>query len=294
MKFLLILLTVFPLSGHCFDFIRSLTFSLDPISSSSDLRTKEEEILFAFEPNVSTGFGLGVETQYISIGYIFSGGDPQQKDQEESRFRDIKFDFAIYEFDIRLNYQNYKGALVDSSGLKKFYRDYEVKSKNLRANYYFNKDILKFIRDGKALTNQAGTNEGFLSFKSWFLGVNLDKREIKLPATLETAHQARLNEKGVDYKNSFDVFSYGPLVGYDYFMFYDRFFLRGKFAVGLSFQGSGKTANQYEIAFGLGVGIKEDHAFSINADAYIMTFKEQNQIIQNQNNQATIEYNIAF
>tara|TARA_R110000868_G_scaffold64597_2_gene194073 strand:- start:46539 stop:47423 length:885 start_codon:yes stop_codon:yes gene_type:complete len=294
MKLLLILFVLFPFSGYCFELLRSATFSLDTISSTSDLRTKEEEILFAFEPNVSTGFGLAVETEYISVGYVFSGGDPQQKDQEESRFRDIKFDLAFYDFDIRLNYQNYKGALVDSAGLKKFYRDYEVKSKNLRANYYFNKDILKFVRDGKALTNQAGTNDGYLSFSSWFLGLNLDKREIALPGVLASEHQARLDEKGVVYNNSFDVFSYGPLAGFDYFMFYDRFFLRGKFAVGLSFQGSGKTANQYEIAFGIGIGIKEDHAFSINVDAYIMSFKEDSQVIQNQNNQTTLEYNIAF
>tara|TARA_R100000656_G_scaffold76652_1_gene56641 strand:- start:853 stop:1737 length:885 start_codon:yes stop_codon:yes gene_type:complete len=294
MKILFILILLLPVLAHSFEFIRSATFSLDTISSDSDLRTSAEEILLVFKPNVSTGFGFAVETEYVSLGYVFSGADPQNKNLQESRFRDIKLDFSIHDFDIRLNYQSYKGAAVENAGVNNFYQDYRVEAYNFRAHYYFNESILGFVRDGKILTNSAATNKGYTSFSSWFAGLNLDQRAIALPSSLIAAHQSRLDDKGVIYKNGFDVFSYGPLVGYDYFMFYNQFFLRGKFAAGKSFQGSGKSANQYEVALSIGLGIKEDHAFSINLDAYIMSFKEGNQLIQNQNNQATLEYNIAF
>lgn len=294
MKFILTLVLLLPTYTFAFEFIRSATFSLETISSNSDLRTSEDEILLTFIPNVSTGFGIGIETDYITLGYVLAGKDPQRKDLQESKFRDIKLDFSIYDFDIRLNYQSYKGALVENGDVKKFYRDYEVQAYNFRAHYYFNDSILKFVRDGKKLTNASSENIGFNSISSWFLGASFDSRKIFLPQTLEPFHQSILDQKMVQYANHFDVFSYGPLGGYDYFMLYHKFFLRGKLGYGKSIQRGGKFSDQFELALSFGISIKKDHALSINVDAYIMSFKEGNQNIQNQNDQANIEYNIAF
>ncbi|MBY0518441.1 MAG: DUF4421 domain-containing protein [Bacteriovoracaceae bacterium] len=276
------------------EFIHSASLSVSQISSVSELQDSDKKKAFSFSPNVPSGTGIGLETKYVTVGYVFAGKEAQISNVEKSKFRDLRLNFYYGHFDVRLNYQYYKGAVVNAGGLKKFYNDYEVKGRNGRAHYYFNKEILKYTRDGRELTRKAALNEGFNRMGSWFLGFNVDSRTISLPTTLASEHQTILTQKNITYHPSFNAFTLGPLIGYDFFALWSSTFFRAKLAGGPGFQTKGGLAEQAEVAFSLGIAFKKNHSLTVGLDSYIMTFKDENELISNTNTQGGLVYNYAF
>lgn len=272
--------------------IRSLTAGYLGTNSSSNLTTAGGKDVLNFDPNVSSAFGTWLQTKYIGIGYLFSNRvDPSLL---RTHYDDIRVNFAWKNFDVRLNYQRYKGAVVDENGAFWFYRDYEVKSKNARAHYYFTPEHLKHIREGWELVAKAASNSGFTTSSSIFWGLNVDSRAIKLPGDLVFEHQQRVLDRGIDYKTSFSALSYGPLVGGDLMALWGPAYFRGKVGAGPAFQSSGGSQPQFEIALNLGFAFFKRHLISLGADIYSISFKDDGQRIANSNIGSFIGYTYAF
>lgn len=292
-SFLIFLITI-PVWAVPKDLIHSVGASLVAASSESELRDKDENTVLTFRPNVSTGVGLALETEHIGLAYTFAGKEAQEKDFDKSKYQDFRFNFHFGHFDFRLNLQSYKGALVKSGGKSEFYKDYEVKSKNGRIHYYLNDEHLNFIRDGRKLTQRVSGNSGFHTSTSFFFGVNLDSRRIHLPDNLEPEHMDRVNQSNMKYDTTFAAFSTGPLIGYDGMINFGRAYFRGKIAGGPAFQSGGGTVNQFEIAGSFGFTISNNHLFSFGVDNFIMSFKDSDQNIANNNVEGAIRYTYAF
>jgi hypothetical protein len=246
-----------------------------------------------FVPNVPSFFTVSVETKYIDLAYgvTTKTGDPKL---ERSRFQDLKATGGLGPVDFRVNLQRYKGAMVDEAGLKEFYKDYEVHSINARGNYYFNQQHLFYIRDGHRLIKKVANNEGFNSQGSWFLGLNLDQRSIKLPENLASAHNAQVQAKGLDYDAHLEAFLIGPLAGGDGTLYYDRFYLRGKLGLGPAFVSQGQTLLQIELALNFGLVLGQRHLISFGIDSYSVNFQSKNSEIQSVSSQGGLFYTYAF
>ncbi|MFP5386239.1 MAG: hypothetical protein ACLGHN_09180 [Bacteriovoracia bacterium] len=276
------------------DLIHSVGFSLNTVSSESELQDADQKRVLTFKPNVATGFGIAAETEHFGIAYTFAGKEAQSINHEKTKYRDLRLNFHYKNFDFRLMLQKYRGALVETGGRSKFYKDYEVRSQNGRIHYYIVRDYLNYIRDGRKLVNKAAQNEGSQFIGSWFFGVNLDSRRIELPDNLEPEHQAIVSRKINQYDRSFSAFSMGPLVGYDGMFQWNSAFVRGKFAGGPAFQTGGGTVPQFEIGFNTGVVLNEKHLVSIWADIYNLNFKDSDQRISNTNAHVSVAYTYAF
>lgn len=295
MRFLiLILVFAFHASAETNDLIHSAGFSIYTVSSESELQDHEQRKALTFRPNVSTGLGLGIETKYIGLAYSFSGREAQEKDFDKSKFSDIRLNFHYSHFDFRLNYQSYRGALVDAGGREEFYKDYEVKSKNMRIHYYLNDDHLNYIRDGRKLVDRLVKNDGLACSQSFFLGLNADSRSIDLPENLVPEHMARVTARGIKYDRSFSALSLGPLIGYDILGQYESAFMRVKFAGGPAFQTGGGTVPQIEVAFNTGYAFFKHHLVSVGIDIYSLSFKDSDQVISNNNVMSGFSYRYAF
>lgn len=276
------------------DYISSFGAGLIMTSSTTDLESADDKKVMEFEPNVPSATGIFFETKYATLGYLFAGGDPGNKKAKKSRFQDFRFNFFWQSFDVRLNWQEYHGALVNEAGREEFYSDYELRSKNIRLHYYFTKDHLRFIREGKDLVTKAGMNEGFTFSSSLFWGINLDQRSLTLPGNLAPEHQARVNATGIDYDREFSAFSAGPLVGGDLMAFAGNFYSRGKLGIGPAFQSSGGSVLQAEVAFNVGYVIDKRHLISLGVDLYTIGFRDSDQRITNHNVQSNIGYTYSF
>lgn len=276
------------------DLIHSATVSVNTVNSDSTLQDSDKNDVLTFMPNVSSGLGIGAETEYFGVAYFFAGKEAQSKNYEKSKYRDLRFNFHIKHFDFRLGFQNYRGAIVESGGVNKFYKDYEVKSTNGRIHYYFNNQHLNYIRDGKKLVKKVSGNNGFGRTSSWFLGMNVDGRSITLPENLEPVHLAVITNAGLKYDRSFSSLSWGPMGGYDGIWIWESVFLRAKIALGPAFQSDGGTVTQSEAAVNSGVTFAQNHLFSIGFDFYNLNFKDNGQRISNNNSNVGFGYTYAF
>ncbi len=275
------------------DLFLSASAGVTSVNSNIDLQTSTGRKILHFNPNVPAGYKLGVETKYIELGYTFSGGSVDEK-HKASDFQDFRINFFWRSFDVRLNYQHYEGAEVNESGKLAFYDDYEVKAYNARGHYYFQKDYLRVIREGVDLVRKAAVHDGFSGSGSFFVGVNLDRRRIQLPENLEPEHLARINKFGITYDTTFDAFTGGPLAGGDGMIQLGTFYLRCKLGVGPAFLPGGESIAQFELAFSTGFAFLQRHLISINADSYMIGFKDADQKISNLNTQVNILYTYAF
>lgn len=276
------------------DLVHSASVLVNTVNSDSRLQDKNKKDVLTFMPNVSTAIGLAAETEYVGFAYFFSGKEAQSKKYEKSKYRDLRFNFHLKHFDFRVNYQNYRGAIVEDGGKNKFYKDYEVKSTNGRIHYYFNNQHLNYIRDGRKLVNKSYGNKGFGRTGSWFLGMNVDSRKITLPENLEAEHLAVITSKNLKYDRSFSSISWGPMGGFDGILLFGSAFLRGKLAIGPAFQSDGGTVTQSEFALNSGFSFFKNHLLSIGFDFYNMNFKDNGQRISNNNSQVGFGYTYAF
>tara|TARA_R110002049_G_scaffold108562_1_gene256876 strand:+ start:274 stop:1158 length:885 start_codon:yes stop_codon:yes gene_type:complete len=274
--------------------LQSISASILHLSSDSVLKDRGGDPALTFAPNVSSGIGFALEFEKINLGYVFTGHEDRIAGLRASQFNDFRLNFAIGSFDFRLNYQQYKGAIVDSNNLKFFYSDYEVKAKNIRVHYYFDKNHLKYIREGKNLTTIAFETSGSLSKGTWIVGLNVDKREIKLPTLLESQHQSLVDQKNINYRLNLHTITIGPIVGYDYYYFLYGYFLRAKGGIGPGFQIDGGINPQYEIAFNFGLAFNKNNSLMISVDSYLMSFKKDNTSLENNNIQAGIIYTLTL
>ena len=296
MKWLLILIvfvahSAFAQKEH---WLHSAGFAVTTVSSDVELKNLDQEKALTFRPNVASGSGLAIETKYIGLAYLFTGNESQFKEFPKSKYQDIRFNFHLRHFDFRLNYQHYRGAVVKEGGLSKFYKDYEVKSLNGRIHYYGNSEHLNFVRDGKKLIERVASNEGFNHSRSWFAGLNLDRRRLTLPENLAPEHQAELTEEDIEYSRFFQAFSWGPMLGYDFLLQLSSLYFRAKLGAGPAFQSSGEVVEQFEFAFNWGGAFKKRHLLSLGFDMYVMSFEDDLQIISNNNAQIAITYTYAF
>lgn len=275
------------------DFLYSISGGFSSVTSSSELQTNTGKKIMEFTPNVPAGMKLSVETKYIELGYTFAGSN-RESGKKTSDFSDVRINFYWRSFDVRLNYQNYQGAEVTENGKTAFYTDYEVNASNARVHYYFLKDYLRVIREGRDLVRKAAAHSGFSGTGSLFLGLNLDRRRIELPDNLLPEHEARINRFGINYDTSFYALSGGPLAGGDGMLQWGTFFLRGKLGLGPAFLPGGNTTAQYEIALSSGFAFFENHLISLSGDLYLMAFKDEDQKIMNRNGQINILYTYAF
>ena len=290
-KFILVSLSLV-LKAHAF--VQSASIGATAVNSDSSYQDSKEKSLLEFRPNVTTGTTVSLETKYVAVGYVFAGKVAREKNQEKSRFQDLRFNFNLSHFDFRLSLQAYKGALVNEGNKKFFYRDYEVKSANGRIHYYFNSKHLESIRPSQSLIRQASENAGFRASGSWLLGLTADDRRIHLPETLEPEHQSILTNRGIIYTSKFDALSWGPLLGYDGLIEFHSLFLRLKVALGSAFQSTGGTTRQSEIAFLIGMAFAKNHMLSVGVDIFTMSFKDTNKYINNTNSQINFLYSYAF
>jgi len=274
--------------------LESISATVLHLSSDSVLKDLDSNPILTFAPNVSSGIGFSLEFKKISLGYGFTSHQETAEGFKASQFNDFRLNFAIGSFDIRLNYQRYKGAIVDANNLKFFYSDYEVKAKNIRVHYYFDRNHLKYIREGKSLTTLAYETSTSLSMGTWLVGINIDKREIKLPSLLESQHQSLVNQKSIDYKTNFNALTIGPIAGYDYYYFFHSLFLRAKAAIGPGFQFDGGITPQYELALTFGAAFNQNNSLMINIDSYLMNFKKDNKNLENNNIQGGIIYTLTL
>lgn len=276
------------------EFFRSVSFALTKISSDTNLKNTDKDAALTFSPNVATGFGVGVETRYLALAYVFAGSDADKKSLPKSKYSDFLFNFSLWRFDIRLNLQRYKGAYVDSANELAYYDDYELRSRNMRVHYYFMPEVLKFVRDGKDLTQMAATNEGTKYFASPFAGVAVDSRTLKLPQTLTSNHQSAVDSKGIHYSQNFEALTLGPLLGCDFVVIKGPAFFRVKAAAGAGFQVGGRVVELIEIALNLGLGFAIDHSIALSVDSYSTSFRDNSKLVENSNTQAGIIYNYAL
>ena len=274
--------------------LESISATVLHLSSDSVLKDLDSNPILTFAPNVSSGIGFSLEFKKITLGYVFTSHQETAEGFKASQFNDFRLNFAIGSFDIRLNYQRYKGAIVDANNLKFFYSDYEVKAKNIRVHYYFDKNHLKYIREGKSLTTLAYETSTSLSMGTWLVGINIDKREIKLPSLLESQHQSLVNQKSIDYKTNFNALTIGPIAGYDYYYFFHSLFLRAKAAIGPGFQFDGGITPQYELALTFGAAFNQNNSLMISIDSYLMNFKKDNKNLENNNIQGGIIYTLTL
>lgn len=261
--------------------------------NETEIRTENGTPVLLFVPNIPSFFSFAVETKYIDLAYGFTteAADPKL---ERSRFQDLKATGGLGPVDFRVNFQRYKGAMVDEAGLKEFYKNYEVNSINARGNYYFNREHLKYIRDGHRLIKKVSDNEDFSTQGSWFLGLNLDSRSIKLPDQLASLHDARVRSKDLDYDTRLVGFLVGPLGGGDGTLYYKSAYLRGKIGVGPAFVAQGETLLQFEFALNFGFVIGKRHLISLSADTYSVNFRPKNSEIQSRSSQGGFFYTYAF
>ena len=289
------LLLLFSLKAWCYNpRLESISATVLHLSSDSVLKDLDSNPVLTFAPNVSSGIGFALEFKKITLGYVFTSHQETTEGFKASQFNDFRLNFAIGSFDIRLNYQRYKGAIVDANNLKLFYSDYEVKAKNIRVHYYFDKNHLKYIREGKSLTTLAYETSTSLSMGTWLVGINIDKREIKLPSLLESQHQSLVNQKSIDYKTNFNALTIGPIAGYDYYYFFHSLFLRAKAAIGPGFQFDGGITPQYELALTFGAAFNQNNSLMISIDSYLMNFKKDNRNLENNNIQGGIIYTLTL
>lgn len=293
-KVFILLILLFVFDSEANDYIRSLNASLSKVSSDTNLSNRDKNKALTFVPNVTTGFGVGLEAKYLTLAYVFSGSDADRKELPRSEFQDIRFNFNIWQLDFRLNFQRYRGAYVDAAKTVTYYNDYEVRSRNLRAHYYFMPEILKFVRDGKDLTQMAASNQGTRYFASPFAGFALDSRSLKLPQALAAAHQAEVVNKGIHYSRNFDALTLGPLLGCDFVVLKGPIFFRIKAGGGAGFQVGGRVVELIELALSLGVGFSMNHSIAIGVDSYTTSFRDNSKVVENSNTQGGITYNYAF
>lgn len=276
------------------DFFRSASLGFTTVNSTSSLRTPGGSDVLEFEPDITSGTNISLETKYIALGYTFAGNREEYEKKESSDFQDIRLSFAYQAFDIRLNYQFYKGADASKGSTREFYSDYQVKAYNARAHYYFQDEYLKYIRDGRDLVRKSADHSGFSVMGSTFVGLNFDRRRITLPDFLIPEHQSQITKYGIDYDRHFAAITAGPLIGADAMVQAGTAFFRGKFGGGPAFQSAGTVVPQLELALGLGVAFFKRHMLSANADLYMLEFKDKDQRISNNNNQVNIAYTYAF
>lgn len=274
--------------------IRSVSGAIYKISSDSDLKDNEQKQVLTFSPNVASGLGVSLETPYLSLAYFFAGKHADDRQFPKSQFRDFRINFNLEHLDFRLNFQRYKGAIVNAANVKHYYSDYEVEGKNLRIHYYRHKHVLKYVRDGADLTSKTADNQGKNYFGSWFVGLNVDRRVITLPNELVSAHLRLVNDHGINYSRYLNTLTIGPLAGYDHFIFWENFYFRIKLAGGPGFQIGGNIVQMIEIAANAGVAFFKRHSLGISVDAYTMSFKDNGQAISNNNTQAGVVYNYSF
>ncbi|MES2526489.1 MAG: hypothetical protein V4598_05355 [Bdellovibrionota bacterium] len=267
------------------NFIQSVGIGLATITNETELRTKNDKTVLLFEPNIPTNTALSAQTKYIDLAFAFAGGRLRNEKEERSKYRDFRINFSKGSFDARLNYQFYKGAMVKAGGKEEFYSEYEVRSVNARANYYFNPVHLAYIREGYQLIDKVAGNKGFSTSGSWFVGFNIDQRSITLPEVLEPEHEAEVAAKDLDYIVHMQAVTFGPLVGGDGAMYFNRSFIRGKMGVGPAFFAAGDSAIQYEFAFNFGYVFGESHLVSFNADTYTLGLSSGNARLNNSNSQ---------
>lgn len=288
----LILLVSLPSYAEFDDFIYSAGAGTNSITNRTTLSKENRSPLLTFDPNVSGSLSVGVETKYIDLFYGFATGS-SDPDLEASKYQDFRINGTWEWFDFRLNYQRYKGAKVDDAGARVFYKDYEAKSTNGRANYYFKKEYLKYIRDGHERIKRVSTNSGITFSGSWLAGLNVDKRSIKLPE-LVVAHQDRVNSNGLIYDRHLEAFLFGPLAGGDGTLYLYRGFLRGKFGIGPAFVIGGTSVFQSELAFSTGFVIGARHLISLGVDLYSVNFESKSSEIGSSNSQANLSYTYSF
>ncbi len=265
--------------------VQSVGIGLATITNETELMTKKNKTVLKFEPNIPTNTTLSAQTKYIDLSVAFAGGKLRNEKEERSRYRDFRINFTRGSFDARLNYQFYKGAMVKAGGKEEFYSQYEVRSVNARANYYFNATHLAYIREGYQLIDKVAGNKGFSTSGSYFVGFNIDQRSITLPEELEPEHEAEVAAKNLDYIVHMQAVTFGPLAGGDGAMYFQKAFLRGKFGVGPAFFAAGDSAIQYEFAFNLGYVFGESHLVSFNADTYTLGLSSGNAKLNNSNSQ---------
>ncbi len=274
--------------------LESISATVLHLSSDSVLKDLDSNPVLTFAPNVSSGIGFALEFEKITLGYVFTSHEETVEGFKASQFNDFRLNFAIGSFDIRLNYQRYKGAIVDGNNLKFFYSDYEVKAKNIRVHYYFDKNHLKYIREGKSLTTLAYETSTSLTMGTWIIGLNIDKREIKLPSQLESQHQSLVDQRNIDYRLNLNAITIGPIAGYDYYYFFHGYFLRAKGGIGPGFQLDGGINPHYELAFSLGAAFNKHNSLMINVDSYLMNFEKDNKGLENNNIQGGIIYTLTL
>lgn len=275
------------------EYVHSVGFGLTTVTNYSELQTRAGKKALRFEPNIPSNIALSAETKYIDLSYSFATANTNPS-EGKSRYRDLRLNFSRDSFDVRLNYQFYKGAVVHEAGRSIFYRAYEVRSTNARAHYYFRKDQLQYIRDGVRLIERVTGNEGLTTSGSWFLGLNVDQRLVTLPKSLVTEHEARVQDRGIDYETHLRAMAFGPLAGGDGTVYLHRFFLRSKFGVGPAFLTTSDSVLQYEFAFNLGVVVAQRHLVSLNLDAYGLALHTGNGRLANTNSSGGLFYTYAF
>jgi len=275
-------------------FVRSFSLGVSSISSDSDFQDNEQNSLLHFKPNVAAGNAVSLETKWFVVGYVFAGSEANVKNEEKSKYQDIRLNFNLSHFDFRVGKQSYKGGLVDEGGKRFFYDDYSVESTNGRMHYYLNSKHLDHIRPGQALIRFSDSNKGFRASGSWLIGINVDDRHIQLPKTLQAEHQTILTNRGVGYSSEFKAFSWGPMAGYDALLELYSMFFRLKFAIGSAFQSTGETTTQSETAVLLGFTFAKNHMFSVGVDIFTMSFKDEKKYIYNNNTQANFLYTYSF
>ncbi len=272
------------------NFIQSVGIGIATITNETELLTEKSKPVLRFEPNIPTNTILSAQTKYIDLSFAFAGGKLRNEKEERSRYRDFRVNFIKGSFDARLNYQFYKGAMVKAGGKEEFYSQYEVRSVNARANYYFNPTHLSYIREGYQLIDKVSGNKGFSTSGSYFLGFNIDQRIIRLPEELAPEHEAEVIAKDLDYITNMQAVTFGPLAGGDGSLYFHRAFVRGKMGVGPAFFAAGDSAIQYEIAFNFGYVFGESHLLSFNADTYTLGLGAGNAKLNNTNGQYGFSY----
>ncbi len=266
-------------------FIQSVGLGFATITNHTELMTEKSRTVLRFEPNIPTNTIVMAQTKYIDLSFAFAGGRLRNEKEERSRYQDFRVNFSKGSFDARLNYQFYKGAMVKAGGKEEFYSQYEVRSLNARANYYFNPLHLAYIREGYQLIDKVAGNSGFSKSGSYFLGFNLDQRTIRLPDELIPEHEAEVIAKDLDYITNMQATTFGPLVGGDGTLYFHKAFLRGKMGIGPAFFAAGDSAIQYEFAFNLGYVLGKSHLLSFNADNYTLGLGAGNAKLDNTNSQ---------
>lgn len=280
-------------SGKIEDFIYSAGAGTNRLTNETDLRTRKDKSVLLFRPNVPGFFSIAAETKFITLAYGFTTSAENQK-IEESFFEDVRITGSYRRVDFRLNYQRYKGAIVDEAGVEAFYKDYETRSINGRGNYYFSDNYLLYVRDGHELIRYLASNDGFSAMGTSFAGLNIDHRKIHLPTDLVPAHANKVNSKNLNYDSNINALILGPLLGGDGTVYYHKAFARGKIGVGPAFVLGGETLIQTEVALNVGLAFGKRHLISLGVDIYQVSYRSKDAKIGSTNSQASIFYTYSF